>query len=119
MLRKLSKYVFLIGLLAIIALSVAPKGALPISGLSDELIHFAGFAALSLAAGIAFGGSLSFFKLMAGLLLLATGPELAQVFIPSRAVQGSDLLANVAGIAAGSTAVISINTFINKRSRIS
>ncbi len=118
MLRKLYRMVFFVGLLAVIALSVLPQGAMPDAGLSDKMGHVAAYTALALAGGIAFSGARSLFMLAAGLLLLGAGLELVQTLLPDRFTSGYDILANVVGIAVGSAAAISINIFINRRPRI-
>ncbi len=118
MLRTLSQMVFVIGLLAVIALSVIPQGAIPDTGVSDKLGHIAAYAALVLAGGIAFRRARSLFMLAAGLLLLGVGLELVQALLPGRLASGYDMLAIVVGIALGSAAAISTNTFMNRRPRI-
>ena len=107
MLRMLSWIVFFVGLLAVIALSVIPSGAIPNTGLSDKMDHMAAYAALALAGGIAIRGARSLLMLVAGLLLLGLGLELVQALLPSRLASGHDILANVIGITLGSTAAIS------------
>ena len=117
MLRTLSWMVFFVGLLAVIALSVMPPGAIPNTGLSDKMGHMAAYAALALAGGIAIRGARSLLMLVAGLLLLGLGLELVQALLPSRLASGHDILANVVGITLGSTAAISKNTVMNRRPR--
>ncbi len=118
MLRTLFQIVFLIGLLAVIALSVIPQGAMPDTGLSDKLGHMAAYATLALAGGIAYRGARSLLILAVGLLLLGAGLELVQALLPGRFASGYDLLANLVGISLGSTAAISTNTVMNRRPRI-
>ena len=118
MLRALSQMVFVIGLLAVITLSVIPEGTLPDPGISDKLAHMAAYAALAMAGGIAHRGTRSLFLLAAGLLVLGTGLELVQALLPGRFASGYDVLANVIGIALGSAGAISTNTVINRRPRI-
>ena len=118
MLKKLPRMVFFVGLLAVIALSVVPQGAIPDTGLSDKLDHLASYAALAFTGGIAHRGKRSLFMLVAGLLLLGAGLELVQALLPGRIASGYDVLANLAGVALGSAAAILTNTFMNKRPRI-
>ena len=118
MLKKLSRMVFFVGLLAVIALSVVPQWAIPDTGLSNKLDHLTGYAALAFAGGIAYRGARSLFVLAAGLLLLGAGLELVQAFLPDRIASGYDVLANLAGVALGSAAAISTHTFMNRRPRI-
>ena len=81
MIQTLSKIGFVIGLIAVIALSVLPAGSTPDLEIFDKLAHLAAYAALALAGGIAFSGSRSVFILVAGLLLLGIGLELVQAFV--------------------------------------
>ncbi len=119
MLITLSRIVFSIGLIAVIALSVMPQGTVPDPGISDKFAHFAAYAALALAGGIAYRGSRSVFILVAaGLLLLGIGLEFVQAFIPGRSASVYDGLANAIGIALGSAAAISIGTIMNRRRRV-
>lgn len=118
MLITLSRIVFSIGLIAVIALSVMPQGTVPDPGISDKFAHFAAYAALALAGGIACRGSGLVIILAAGLLLLGIGLEFVQAFIPGRSASGYDGLANAIGIALGSAAAISIGTIMNRRRRV-
>ena len=115
MVQTLSKIGFVIGLIAVIALSVTPGGSTPDVEISDKLAHVVAYAALALAGGIAFGGSRSLMILVAGLSLLGVGLELVQAFVPGRSASGYDGVANVIGIALGSAATKSINTIMKKR----
>ena len=118
MLRKLSWMVFFVGLVAAIALSVIPQDAKPDTGMSGKLNHLAAYAALALAGGFACRRRRSLFLMAAGLLLLGAGLELIQSYLPSRFASDYDMLANVVGIALGSAAAISTNTFMNRRPQI-
>ncbi len=118
MLRTLSQMVFVIGLLAVIALSVIPQGAIPDIGVSDKLGHIAAYAALALAGGIAYRRPRPLFMMAAGLLLLGAGLELVQALLPGRFASGYDVLANMVGIALGSAVAISTNTYMNRRTQI-
>jgi VanZ family protein len=115
MLKKLSRMAFLVGLLAVISLSVIPQGAIPDMGLSDKLGHLAAYACLALAGGIAYRGGRSLFMIAAGLLLLGLGLELVQAFLPGRSASGYDVLANVIGTALGAAAAISISNIRRPR----
>jgi len=118
MLSKHFRVVFFIGILAAIALSVIPQEAKPDTGMSGNLNHIAAYAALALAAGIAFRRPWPLFMMVVGLLLLGAGLELVQAVLPSRSASGYDVLANMVGIALGSAVAISTNTFMNRRSQI-
>jgi len=118
MLRTLSRTAFIVGLIAVIALSIIPAGSTPDLEISDKLAHLVAYAALALAGGIAFSGYRSVFILVAGLLLLGIGLELVQAFVPGRSSSGYDGLANAIGIALGSAAALSINMIMKRRLRI-
>ena len=118
MLKKFSRMAFLVGLLAVISLSVIPQGAIPDTGLSDKLGHLVAYACLALAGGIAYSGARSSFMLISGLLFLGVGLELVQTFLPGRSASGYDVLANVIGTALGAAAAISISSIMNRRPRI-
>lgn len=113
--RKLSRIAFFVGLLAVVALSVIPQEAKPDTGMSGKLNHIAAYAVLSLAGGIGYRGRQPLFVMAAGLVLLGAGLEFVQAFLPGRFANGYDVFANVVGIALGSTAAISTNTFLNRR----
>ena len=115
MLRKYSLVVFHVGLLAIVVPSVIPPGAIPNTGLSDQLGHMAGYAALALVGGIAYRGARPLLVLVAGLLLLGAGLELFQALTPWRSASGIDMLANAAGILLGTTAAILTITVSKRR----
>ena len=100
---------FFVGLLAVVALSVLPQGAVPHTGLSDKVDHMAAYAALALAGGIAFRGARSLFLLALGLLALGSGLELVQALIPDRYASGYDILANAIGIALGTASAAATN----------
>ncbi|MGH1484016.1 MAG: hypothetical protein ACRBM6_35960 [Geminicoccales bacterium] len=66
--------------------------------LSDEFYHILAFTTLTLIALQVWPPSL---PLMLLLVLFALGLELAQVAIPSRAVELSDIVASLSGVALG------------------
>ena len=117
MLQTLSRIGFVIGLIAVIALSIMPAGAIPDPEISDKLAHMAAYAALALAGGIAYRGTRSLLILVAGLLLLGVSLELVQAFVPGRSASGYDSLANTIGIALGSAAAITTNMIMKRRLR--
>ncbi|MBN1134900.1 MAG: VanZ family protein, partial [Methanosarcinaceae archaeon] len=73
----------------------------------DHLLHFGAYLLICLfyLAGIKLGYRLfntrSFLKFIFAVLLLATITELVQLWVPARSFNPFDLLANVAGVAAG------------------
>jgi VanZ family protein len=117
MLRMFSGIAFLLGLLAVIVLSVIPAATLPDIAVSDKAEHMAAYTALALAGGIAFRGRWPLWMLAVGLVFLGLSLEFVQAFIPSRTASGYDMLANLIGIAAGSVAAVATTTIVNNRPR--
>jgi VanZ family protein len=95
---------------------VSPTPA-PVQQLSDKLLHFASFAAISFAA-LSFCRSLrqlaaaSLFCGVAGVLL-----ELAHYFIPSRSFELADMAANLGGTAAGALLALLLLRPLQRRLR--
>ena len=117
MLRTFYQGLFLIGLIAVIALSVIPSALYPDMNVSDKLGHMAAYTALALVGGLAFRGRSANWLLPAALVLLGMGLEGVQAFVPGRTPSGYDILANVIGIALGTAAVISTNLILRRRPR--
>ena len=72
---------------------------------NDKLLHFAGFAVLSVLALRAAGSGTPAWPWLLGLLAGGWVIECLQSLVPGRAFCWRDLAANAAGIAAGSAAV--------------
>jgi VanZ family protein len=105
---------FILGLLAVIVLSVIPAKAFPDLGLPEILGHTVAYAVLALAGGFACRSMRSFLMLTAALVLLGAGLEFAQALLPTRDASGSELMANFVGIALGVIAVNLVNVHITK-----
>ena len=116
MLRRPSQVVFMIGLLAVILVSVIPGDAVPRIGVRDVSAHMMAYAALAFVGGIACQRARSLLILTAGLVFLGMSLEVIQALIPSRDANGYELLADVVGIALGSAAALSTKVFLNKLS---
>ena len=112
MVRKLAKIAFVIGSVAVIALSLLPQETLPDTGLWDKWNHTFAYAVLTLSGGIGFKGLRSLLILGVGLMVLGAGLELAQSVIPDRDGSIYDVLANLIGVAIGSVATAGTNTLI-------
>jgi VanZ family protein len=118
MLRKLSRMAFIIGLLAVIALSLLPPDTLPRTGTWEKLNHVMAYAALALAGGLGFTGLRSLLLIGIGLLILGTGLELVQAALPDRSASTYDALANIIGISLGSIVANGMNAHLQKRAQI-
>jgi VanZ family protein len=115
MIRKLSRLVFIFGLLAVVALSLLPQEHLPQTETWDKLNHFVAYAGLALAGGLGFKEGRSLLIVGLSLLILGTGLEFAQAALPSRSASAYDALANVVGVAFGCLAAASANCFAHKQ----
>ncbi len=110
MFGKLPRIAFIVGVPAVIALSLLPQEVLPETGAWDKLNHIVAYAALALASGLGFRGWRSLLVVGMSLLMLGTGLELAQAVLPSRSASAYDALANLVGIAFGTVAAARANT---------
>ncbi len=117
MVRKLSRIAFIVGVPAVIALSLLPQEVLPETGAWDKLNHVMAYAALTVAGCLGFKGWLSLLIVGRGLLMLGTGLELAQAVLPSRSASAYDALANLVGIAFGTVAAARANTLAQRHAR--
>ena len=116
--RKLSQMAFVVGLLAVIALSVLPQDVLPDPGTWDKLNHAMAYGVLALAGGLGFRGLRSLLLIGIGLLILGIALEIAQAALAYRSASAYDALANLIGIALGSIAAIGTNAFAQRRTPI-
>ncbi len=116
--RKLSQMAFVIGLLAVILLSLLPQDALPDPGTWDNLNHVLAYGVLALAGGLGFRGLRSLLFVGRGWLILGAGLEFVQAALPNRSASAYDALANLIGIALGSIAAIGTNAFAQRRTPI-
>ncbi len=118
MIRKLLQMAFIIGLLAVTALSLLPLDTVPDLGLWDKVNHVMAYAALALAGGLGFTGLRSLLLVGIGLLILGAGLEIAQAALPSRSPSANDALANLIGISLGSIAAVGVSALLQKRAQI-
>lgn len=94
---RLLRAVFVLLLAVVIYLSIAPGEATPTAGLFwDKAQHAIAYAVLGLAGLAAFGGR---WPILAAILLVSGGLEIAQAFMPyGRQGDLRDLAANAAGL---------------------
>ena len=110
MVRKLAKIAFFIGLVAIIALSLAPQETLPETDMWDKLNHALAYGGLAVFGGIGFKGWRALLMVGLGLVVLGAGLELAQSVTPNRDGSIYDAVANLVGVAIGSLATVGVNS---------
>ncbi len=118
MFRNFSRIAFVIGLLAVILLSLLPQEVLPDPGIWDKWNHVMAYGALALAGGFGFRGLRSLLLVGIGLLILGIALEIAQAALPHRSASAYDVLANLIGISLGSIAAIGVNALLQKRAQI-
>ena len=97
--RRIARFLFAVGVVLVIAVSLAPREALPPVGLWDKLQHFLAYGALTLLGGVAFPGRQRLLVLGGWLVLLGGALEFAQGQIPGRFGSLGDALANALGVA--------------------
>ena len=109
--RKLAKFAFVIGLVAVIALSLLPQEIVPETGLWDKWNQTLAYALLALTGGVGFEGWRSLRVVGIGLVVLGAGLELAQSVIPDRDGGITDALANFIRVVIGSAPAASMGRF--------
>jgi len=109
--RRLAKLIFGILTLFVVVLSVAPSKSVPQVG-SDKLGHLIAYACLQIVGTIAFPAPGHVVRLAVGLLILGSGLELVQSFLPSRSAEWLDAAANAAGVAIGATVCLLLTVWL-------
>ncbi len=84
-------------------LYLLPEGGPPGDWQIDKLAHFAAFAAIGLATWPATRSTGAFAGILLTSCVLAIGLEFVQAYVPGRDSSLLDVLANIAGLAVGST----------------
>lgn len=103
MMRLLLRIGFLVALLAVAVVSLAPRPDLPDIELWDKWQHVAAYAILALLAASAFEGRDARWTIPVGLSLWGGLLELGQLLVPDRSSDWLDAGANVAGVLLGVT----------------
>ena len=98
-LRRVALVLFLIGIVVVAALSLAPAQALPALDVSDKAEHAAAYAVLAFLGTVAVPRPHRL--LVIGLALLGLALELGQLRVPGRSFDLLDAVANVVGAATG------------------
>jgi VanZ family protein len=97
----IKKTVFFSSLLALAVLSLAPGEALPDTGVSDKLEHFAAYGVLSLMGMYAYPDKSRLWWVITGLVLYGISLETLQILVPSRFFSIGDIIANTLGVLSG------------------
>jgi VanZ family protein len=84
-------------------LYLLPEGGPPGDWQIDKLAHLAAFAAIGLAIWPATRSTGAFVGILLTSCVMAIGLEFVQAYVPGRDSSLPDVLANIAGLAAGST----------------
>jgi VanZ family protein len=102
----IKKTVFFSSLLALAVLSLAPGEALPDTGVSDKLEHFAAYGALGLMGIYAYPEKSRLRWVVIGLVGYGIGLEMLQILVPSRFFSIGDIIANTLGVLSGYALII-------------
>ena len=86
--------------MVVLAVSLQPLQQMPF-GLSDKLIHFAGYAAMTAAAATFCHEARGLLRWSAFTIVMGGLVEVAQHFVPMRSMSFDDFLADAAGAACG------------------
>ncbi len=119
MIRKTAQCTFAIGVLAVIALSLIPKEALPETGIWDKLHHFLAYGCLAVSGGLGFVGWRRMIAVGIGLVILGGSLEVAQAAVPGRFASVDDALANAIGVMIGLVTALAGNLLLRRSERSS
>lgn len=97
--KIVSKYIFAVGIIAVVTLSLLPGKDVPSVGVSDKIEHLVAYALLGLAGGLAFPTRRAAIVLLVLLPLLGIALEIAQLRVPERSADIADALADWIGAA--------------------
>jgi VanZ family protein len=91
------RYIFAVGIIVVVTLSLLPGNDVPSVGVSDKIEHLVAYALLGLAGGLAFPTRRGVIVLLVLLPLLGVALELAQPRVPERSADVADALADWIG----------------------
>lgn len=95
--KIVSRYIFAVGIIAVVILSLLPGNDVPSVGVSDKIEHLVAYALLGLAGGLAFPTRRGAIVLLVLLPLLGVALEIAQLRVPERSADVADALADWMG----------------------
>jgi len=81
--------------------SLTPRDYLPPHRLQDKLLHYLGYAGISCLAVVAIRNPFRRAFVLGVIGLLGVALEFGQTFVPGRAFEVMDMVANAAGVATG------------------
>ncbi|MBK8908082.1 MAG: VanZ family protein [Rhodospirillales bacterium] len=92
---------FVVALLAVIYLSVAPQTTSAFPDVSDKIQHAFAYFVLTMLGLLSFPQQKALAVLAVALIVLGCGLEGVQAMVPGRVPAGSDIVANTAGVLIG------------------
>ena len=113
MLRIVCRAVWMIWMAGVIAGSVAPEPLIleaelyvPLLGLGDKFLHFAGYCGLAFFAALSFAARRRGVVAALSMIVLGVGVEFAQLLSPTRTFEWGDAVANAGGVLCGMAAAL-------------
>ena len=88
-------------MIAVGAVSLLPREALPETGMWDKLEHAAAYAILCVIGVVSYPRKRARLALPIGLVLCGAALELLQSFVPGREASIADVIANAVGVVIG------------------
>lgn len=89
----------------------------PLGGVSDKLVHFASFMLISFAAIAFCRTARALLGIAVVCAIAAVALELAQSWVPNRLTESGDMLANLAGVLAGTALAALVLALVGRRWR--
>jgi VanZ family protein len=100
-LHRLLRSCFYVAAMAVVILSLAPRGALPPVSFDDKIEHVLAYAALGLLGVTTARSATEMLRTVCGLIALGIALEFLQAFSPGRSPELNDALADIIGTAIG------------------
>ncbi len=97
--RTLCRIGFAVSILAVLVLSLLPDDDLPVVELSDKVRHFIAYAEIAAIGLLAYAAAPVL--VIAGVVALGAGIEIAQLYVPGRSSDIADFMVNCLGVLAG------------------
>ncbi len=112
---KISRIIFLVGVLLIIYFSFyAEAEKIDVLG-GDKLWHVLAFGLLGLTGAVAFPKGHRLLMVIVGLIIFGLVIEFVQFIMPGRSAHLSDIIANLVGLSSGLVLAVSANYLIIRR----
>ncbi|MFO1035215.1 MAG: VanZ family protein [Geminicoccaceae bacterium] len=113
-LRRVFMALWCLGWVVVIAASLEPNPSLP-GDLSDKSCHFLAYAGMTLGTALFCRSARQLLFLATGAVLVGIMLEFGQTLVPSRSFEVADMIANSAGVVAGSVVVATMLYFFTPR----